>query len=87
MNPDAAAPRLIRWAALFLFVLLPILSVAGIALNVVRAGETEDLIARQQHLITQIDARLARLTGEGRTVADTSVRLNPVILSRVWKLR
>jgi general secretion pathway protein M len=72
VSVETASPRLLRWAALALFVLLPVGAVAMTALNMVRLGETEDQIARQELLLRQLDARLARAGTEGGGLGDTS---------------
>jgi hypothetical protein len=72
MTADETTPRLVRWTALGLFVLLPILAVGAIGINILHIGQTETVIERQQELLGQLDVRLARLTGAERTVADTS---------------
>jgi general secretion pathway protein M len=72
MNTEASG-RMLRWGALVVFVALPLLAAAFTVLNVVRLGETEELVAQQERLLTQLEARLARVgVVEGGGLGDTS---------------
>lgn len=72
MNPDRpAVTRTTRLAALGLFVLLPVLAVLLTAANLLRMQETETLVAGQEQLLAQLDARIARVGGDGTALGDT----------------
>ncbi|HUG62471.1 MAG TPA: type II secretion system protein GspM [Methylomirabilota bacterium] len=72
MTAETGSPRAVRLGALVLFVLLPLTAALFTVLNVVRLGESEELIVRQEQLLAQLDARLARVGGDGRGLGDTS---------------
>jgi general secretion pathway protein M len=69
---DAPDARIVRAAALAAFVVLPVLAAALIGFNLVRVAETEELAARQEQLLAQLDARLARVDGGSQTLGDTT---------------
>jgi hypothetical protein len=72
MTPAVEVSRGLRWGALALFVALPVIVVAVIAANLARMGAAGDLIVRQEQLLAQLDARLARVGGDGPALGDTS---------------
>lgn len=72
MNGEGANGRWICIGALALFLVLPVLALALIVSNVVRLDETDGLIARQEQLLRQLDARLARVDGGDKALGDTT---------------
>jgi uncharacterized SAM-binding protein YcdF (DUF218 family) len=60
-----------RIAAVVLFLALPVAAAGMTAVNVIAWRETQDLIARQEALLAQLDARLARMSADGGATVDT----------------
>jgi hypothetical protein len=69
---DAPDARIVRLAALAAFVVLPVLAAIFVGSSILRLNETEALIARQEQLLAQLDARLARVDGGSRALGDTT---------------
>lgn len=72
MTGEAGSPRAIRLSALGLFLVLPILALGATAMNLMSYVEVSDVRERQEQLLAQLDARLARLGGGAGDVGDTS---------------
>lgn len=69
---NGAQHRFIGLGAALLFVALPIACAALIAVNLLGLKETYGLVERQEALLAQLDARLARLNADGRATLDTT---------------
>jgi hypothetical protein len=69
---DPSSGRMIRIGALVAFLVVPVVGAVFAGFNVVRLTETEALIARQEMLLQQLDARLARVDGSGEGLGDTT---------------